>query len=148
MSVAYLQLQNPALLSSANRHYFSLSDESSIIPGSLGLLPSASLAGAPSLPSSSSFKPTCGLYEPIHGSAPDIAGKGIANPIGTILSAALLLRYSLGLEKQAQLIEVAVRKALDAKDVGGLELRTTDLGGSIGTKEIGDRIVELIKTSV
>jgi 3-isopropylmalate dehydrogenase len=125
---------------------FSLSDESSIIPGSLGLLPSASLAGAPSLPSSPSFKPTSGLYEPIHGSAPDIAGKGIANPIGTILSAALLLRYSLGLEKQAQLIETAVRKALDAKNAGGLELRTADLGGSIGTKEVGDKIVELIKT--
>ena len=133
-------------LSSANHHHFSLSDESSIIPGSLGLLPSASLAGAPSHPSSPSFKPTSGLYEPIHGSAPDIAGKGIANPIGTILSAALLLRYSLGLEKQAQLIEVAVRKALDAKDAGGLELRTADLGGSVGTKEIGDNIVELIKT--
>jgi 3-isopropylmalate dehydrogenase len=124
-----------------------LSDESSIIPGSLGLLPSASLAGAPSHPSSPSFKPTSGLYEPIHGSAPDIAGKGIANPIGTILSAALLLRYSLGLEKQAQLIEAAVRKALDAKDAGGLELRTADLGGSVGTKEIGDKIVELLKTS-
>jgi 3-isopropylmalate dehydrogenase len=140
--------KNPCrfFLFSANHYHFSLSDESSIIPGSLGLLPSASLAGAPSLPSSPSFTPTSGLYEPIHGSAPDIAGKGIANPIGTILSAALLLRYSLGLEKQAQLIEVAVRKALDAKNAGGLELRTADLGGSIATKEIGDKIVELIKT--
>jgi len=143
-----LQLQNPAASCPALNHYhFSLSDESSIIPGSLGLLPSASLAGAPSLPSSPSFKPTSGLYEPIHGSAPDIAGMGIANPIGTILSAALLLRYSLGLEKQAQLIEVAVRKALDAKDAGGLELRTADLGGSVATNEIGDKIVELLKTS-
>ncbi|KAI0307030.1 3-isopropylmalate dehydrogenase [Multifurca ochricompacta] len=123
-----------------------LSDEASVIPGSLGLLPSASLAGAPSLPSSHSFKPTSGLYEPIHGSAPDIAGKGIANPIGTILSAALLLRYSLGLEKHAQLIESAVRKALDSKNAGGWELRTADLGGNIGTKEIGDRIVEILKT--
>lgn len=124
----------------------SLSDETSVIPGSLGLLPSASLAGAPSLPSSPSFKPTPGLYEPIHGSAPDIAGKEIANPIGTILSAAMLLRYSLGLDKQAQLIETSVRKALDAKDAGGLELRTADLGGEVGTKEIGDRIVEVLKT--
>jgi len=123
-----------------------LSDETSVIPGSLGLLPSASLAGAPSVPSSPSFKPTPGLYEPIHGSAPDIAGKGIANPIGTILSAAMLLRYSLGLEKQAQLIETAVRKALDAKNEGGLELRTADLGGDIGTKEVGDKIVEILKT--
>ncbi|KAI0053730.1 3-isopropylmalate dehydrogenase [Auriscalpium vulgare] len=123
-----------------------LSDETSVIPGSLGLLPSASLAGAPSDPSSPSFKPTSGLYEPIHGSAPDIAGKGIANPIGTILSAALLLRYSLGLEKQAQLIEAAVRKVLDAKSAGGLELRTADLGGRVGSKEVGDAVVEVIKT--
>ena len=127
-------------------YHFSLSDETSVIPGSLGLLPSASLASAPSHPTSPSFKPTSGLYEPIHGSAPDIAGKGIANPIGTILSAALLLRYSLGLHKQAQLIETAVRKALDAKNDGGLELRTADLGGNVTTKEIGDRIVELLKT--
>jgi 3-isopropylmalate dehydrogenase len=124
----------------------SLSDETSVIPGSLGLLPSASLAGAPSLPSSPTFKPTSGLYEPIHGSAPDIAGKGIANPVGTILSAAMLLRYSLGLDKQARLIETAVRRALDARNAGGLELRTADLGGDIGTKEVGDRIVEIIKT--
>jgi 3-isopropylmalate dehydrogenase len=138
-------IANPPL-ARVNRYHFSLSDESSIIPGSLGLLPSASLAGAPSLPSSPSFKPTPGLYEPIHGSAPDIAGQGIANPIGTILSAAMLLRYSLGLEKQAQLVEAAVRKALDAKESGGLELRTADLGGSVRTKETGDNIVELIKS--
>jgi len=124
----------------------SLSHQASGITVSLGLLPSASLAGAPSLPSSPSFKPTPGLYEPIHGSAPDIAGKGIANPIGTILSAALLLRYSLGLEKQAQLIENAVRKALDAKNDSGLELRTADLGGDVRTQEIGDKIVEVLKT--
>ncbi|KAI0321940.1 3-isopropylmalate dehydrogenase [Amylostereum chailletii] len=123
-----------------------LSDETSVIPGSLGLLPSASLAGAPSNPSSASFKPTAGLYEPIHGSAPDIAGQGIANPIGTILSAALLLRYSLGLDKQAQIIEDAVRKVLDTKDTGGLELRTADLGGKVGTKELGDKVVEIVKS--
>ncbi len=58
----------------------------------------------------------------------------------------MLLRYSLGLEKQAQLIETAVRKALDAKNAGGLELRTADLGGNVGTKEIGDKIVEILKT--
>jgi 3-isopropylmalate dehydrogenase len=58
----------------------------------------------------------------------------------------MLLRYSLGLEKQAQLIETAVRKVLDAKDIGGLELRTADMGGEVGTKEVGDRIVEVIKT--
>jgi 3-isopropylmalate dehydrogenase len=58
----------------------------------------------------------------------------------------MLLRYSLGLEKQAQLIETAVRKALDTKDTGGLELRTADLGGSVGTEEVGDKIVEILKT--
>lgn len=125
----------------------SLSDESSVIPGSLGLLPSASLAGAPSVAdaTSPSFKPTSGLYEPIHGSAPDIAGQGIANPVGTILSAAMLLRYSLGLEKYAQAIEAAVRKALDDKPAGGFELRTADLGGSVKTSELGDKIVEILK---
>ena len=127
-----------------------LSDESSVIPGSLGLLPSASLAGAPSVVehSSPNFKSTPGLYEPIHGSAPDIAGQGIANPIGTILSAAMLLRYSLGLEKYAQAIEAAVRKVLDEPAQGGLGLRTADLGGSVSTKELGDRVVEVLKTLI
>jgi len=60
----------------------------------------------------------------------------------------MLLRYSLGLEKQAQLIETAVRKALDAKNEGGLELRTADLGGDVGTKEVGDKIVEILKTGL
>ncbi|EEB98028.1 hypothetical protein MPER_02541 [Moniliophthora perniciosa FA553] len=121
-----------------------LSDQSSVIPGSLGLLPSASLAGAPSQPSSD-FKPTPGLYEPIHGSAPDIAGKGIANPVGTILSAAMLLRYSLGLDRQATLIENAVRKTLDSVDDGGYALRTADLGGSVKTAELGDKVIEVLK---
>ncbi|RDB19922.1 3-isopropylmalate dehydrogenase [Hypsizygus marmoreus] len=121
-----------------------LSDQTSVIPGSLGLLPSASLAGAPSTPSTD-FKPTPGIYEPIHGSAPDIAGKGIANPIGTILSAAMLLRYSLGLDKSAKAIERAVQKVLDAPEIGGLGLRTADLGGKVTTKEIGDKIVEVLK---
>jgi 3-isopropylmalate dehydrogenase len=124
----------------------SLSDESSVIPGSLGLLPSASLAGAPTDASSPSFKPTSGIYEPIHGSAPDIAGQGIANPIGTILSAAMLLRYSLGLDKEAKAVEDAVRKVLDDKDIGGCGLRPKDLGGEAGTKEMGDKIVEVLKT--
>ncbi|THG98331.1 hypothetical protein EW026_g3835 [Hermanssonia centrifuga] len=125
-----------------------LSDESSVIPGSLGLLPSASLAGAPSVAdyTSPSFKPTPGLYEPIHGSAPDIAGRGIANPVGTILSVAMLLRYSLGMEKPAQAIEQAVRKVLDDKDIGGEGLRTADLGGASKTKDIGDKVVEILKS--
>lgn len=128
-------------------HSCSLSDESSVIPGSLGLLPSASLAGAPSVADykSASFKTTPGLYEPIHGSAPDIAGQGIANPIGTILSVAMLLRYSLGLDKPATAIEIAVRKVLDTHDKGGHGLRTRDLGGDVKTKEIGAKIVEILK---
>jgi 3-isopropylmalate dehydrogenase len=125
-----------------------LSDQSSVIPGSLGLLPSASLAGAPTAPTAKHFKPTPGLYEPIHGSAPDIAGQGIANPIGTILSAAMLLRYSLGLEKPAQAIEGAVRKVLDDVELGGHGLRTADLGGKVSTTEIGNRIVEVLRASL
>jgi 3-isopropylmalate dehydrogenase len=76
-----------------------LSDEGAVLTGSLGLLPSASLGEG-----------KLGLYEPIHGSAPDIAGKGIANPLGTILSAAMLLRHSLHLEEDARTIEDAVQK--------------------------------------
>ncbi len=78
-----------------------LSDEASMIAGSIGLLPSASLGEG-----------TRGLYEPIHGSAPDLAGKGVANPFGTILSAAMLLRHSLGLEREAKAIEAAVSAAI------------------------------------
>ncbi|KAH6915120.1 3-isopropylmalate dehydrogenase [Coprinopsis sp. MPI-PUGE-AT-0042] len=123
-----------------------LSDQSSVIPGSLGLLPSASLAGAPSSPSSPNFKPTPGLYEPIHGSAPDIAGKGIANPVGTILSVAMLLRYSLGLEKPAAAIETAVRKVLDNPEIGGHGLRTADLKGNVSTSQLGNTVVEILKS--
>lgn len=78
-------------------------------------------------------------------SAPDIANQNIANPIGTILSAALMLRYSLGRPKEAELIETAVRKVLDAKDLGGEDLRTRDLGGESGTIEIGDRVVKVLE---
>ncbi|MCT2401697.1 3-isopropylmalate dehydrogenase [Novosphingobium mangrovi (ex Huang et al. 2023)] len=102
-----------------------LSDQASMCVGSIGLLASASLAEG-----------TFGLYEPIHGSAPDIAGKGLANPMATILSAAMMLRHSLGLEEQAVRIEKAVAAALAAGVKGG------DLGGSSGTREIGDAVVE------
>lgn len=77
------------------------------------------------------------MYEPIHGSAPDIAGKGIANPIGTILSACMLLEYSLGMSNEARAIERAVRNVLDIKG-----LRTADLGGTTSTQEMGDAIVK------
>jgi 3-isopropylmalate dehydrogenase len=103
-----------------------LSDEAAVLTGSLGMLPSASL-GAGKL----------GLYEPIHGSAPDIAGKGIANPLGTILSGALLLRHSLGLEKEARAIEEAVEKALASG------ARTKDLGSEkpLSTRGMGEAVL-------
>jgi 3-isopropylmalate dehydrogenase len=105
-----------------------LTDEASMLPGSLGMLPSASLGdGGP------------GLYEPIHGSAPDIAGKGIANPLATILASAMLLRHSLGLGEEAELIESAV--ALVLAD----GYRTADLargGTSIGTEAMGDAVMK------
>jgi 3-isopropylmalate dehydrogenase len=77
-----------------------------------------------------------GLYEPIHGSAPDIAGKGLANPMATILSAAMLLRHSFGREAEARRIEAAVAKALADGIKGG------DLGGNHGTAAIGDAVLE------
>ncbi|KAJ6515598.1 3-isopropylmalate dehydrogenase [Mycena sanguinolenta] len=141
-SAAMLIVQNPRKLNGVilTENLFGdiLSDQSSVIPGSLGLLPSASLSGAPTIPAADA-KPTRGLYEPIHGSAPDIAGKGIANPIGTILSAAMLLRYSLGLEAPAKAIEDAVRKVLDEG------VRTADLRGKATTVEVGDRILAVLQ---
>lgn len=104
-------------------------------------MPSASLAGLPS-----AEKRLPGVYEPIHGSAPDIAGQGIANPVGTILSVAMMLRYSFGLEKEAKAVEDAVRKVLDTADVGGHGLWTRDLGGQASTSEIGDKVVEVLQT--
>src|SRR4030095_11682497 len=79
-----------------------LSDEAAILAGSMGMLPSASLGG------------TVGLYEPVHGTAPDIAGQGIATPSAAILSAAMLLRYSLNMEKDADRVDQAVLRVLDA----------------------------------
>ena len=102
-----------------------LSDQASMCVGSIGLLASASLSEG-----------TQGLYEPIHGSAPDIAGQGLANPMACVLSAAMLLRHSLELEDQAARIEAAVARAL-AEGIRG-----ADLGGSHGTVAIGSAIVE------
>ena len=83
-----------------------------------------------------------GLYEPIHGSAPDLVGRGVANPIGTILSAAMLLRHSLGRESEARLIESAVAEAI--RD----GVRTPDLGGSCSTTAVADAVIERLATSV
>ena len=106
-----------------------LSDLASALVGSIGLMPSASLGER-----QSEFG-TLGLYEPIHGSAPDIAGQGKANPMAAILSAAMLLRHSLGREADAKRIESAVEKTLKDGVLG------FDLGGSAGTAEIGDAVL-------
>jgi 3-isopropylmalate dehydrogenase len=104
-----------------------LSDEAAMLTGSLGMLPSASLGdGGP------------GLFEPAHGSAPDIAGRGIANPLATILSAALLLRHGLELDDEAGAIEAAVEAALERG------LRTADLGGSADTAEATRAVLETL----
>ena len=105
-----------------------LSDEAAMLTGSIGMLPSASLDAADK-----------GMYEPIHGSAPDIAGKGIANPLATILSVAMMLRYTLNAPVLADKIEQAVSKVLDRG------LRTGDIytegTKKVGTKEMGDAVV-------
>src|SRR5437016_8248258 len=107
-----------------------LSDEAAVLVGALGLLPSASLGAGP------------GLFEPIHGSAPGIAGQGVANPIGAIASVAMLLRHGLGLAQPADAVEAAVRAAL----AGGA--RTKDIAAPgepvLGTRAMGDRIVDLV----
>ena len=102
-----------------------LTDEASVLAGSMGMLPSASLGES-----------TVGLYEPIHGSAPDIAGKGIANPVGTILSSAMMLRHSFKLEAEAAAIEKAVDETITAG------VRTADLGGKLTTRQMADEIIK------
>ncbi len=107
-----------------------LTDEGSMLPGSLGMLPSASLG-----------ENQPGLYEPIHGSAPDIAGQDLANPLATILAAAMALRHSLGLEAEAAAVEQAVESVLDAG------MRTKDIAGGgkfFGTAAMGDAVAEAV----
>ncbi len=112
-----------------------LSDESGVITGSLGMLPSATIGGK------------VNLYEPVHGSAPDIAGKGLANPLGAILTAALILRHSGGLDAEAAAIEASVRKVLEQG------FRTPDLARDnahgytvLSTTEMGAKVRETVKT--
>jgi 3-isopropylmalate dehydrogenase len=112
-----------------------LSDEAAVITGSLGMLPSATIGGK------------VNLYEPVHGSAPDIAGKGLANPLGAILTGALILRHSAGLETEAAAIEASVRKVLEEG------FRTPDLARSnpqgfavLSTTEMGAKVRETVKT--
>ncbi len=108
-----------------------LTDEASMLCGSMGVIPSASLGAG-----------TTGMYEPIHGSAPDIAGQGKANPIAMILSAAWMLRTSFGLNIEADAIDAAVEAALDAGQVTG------DLGGRLSTQDVGVKIGEWVANNV
>jgi 3-isopropylmalate dehydrogenase len=102
-----------------------LSDEAAMLTGSIGMLPSASL-GAPGTP---------GVFEPVHGSAPDITGQGIANPLAMFLSAAMMLRHGLGWENEAAALESAVDRALEDG------LRTRDLGGTASTAEATETVL-------
>ncbi|MFH1381456.1 MAG: 3-isopropylmalate dehydrogenase [Chloroflexota bacterium] len=134
-------IQNPTYLDvvvTENTFGDILTDEASMLAGSMGMLPSASLAGVPQ-----EGVLTSGMYEPIHGSAPRRAGLNMANPIATILSVAMMLRYSLALTKEAQVIEKAVEEALDEG------YRTYDIMSEhkkeLGTREMGDLIVRKVK---
>ena len=134
-SAAMLLVQRPAefdVVLTENMFGDILSDQAGGVVGSLGLLASASIGGP------------VGLYEPVHGSAPDIAGKGIANPLGAILSVAMLLRHSFQLEKEAASVENAVSAALSKG------ARTADLAGkahsAISTAEMGSRVVGAVRT--
>jgi 3-isopropylmalate dehydrogenase len=140
-SAAMLLVQRPAdfdVLLTENMFGDILSDQAGGVVGSLGLLASASVGGP------------VGLYEPVHGSAPDIAGKGIANPLGAILSAAMLLRHSFQLEKEASAVESAVSAVL-AQGARTSDLAGRDLAGkaheAISTAEMGQRVVDAVKAS-
>jgi 3-isopropylmalate dehydrogenase len=133
-SAAMLLVQRPTdfdVVLTENMFGDILSDQAGGVVGSLGLLASASIGGP------------VGLYEPVHGSAPDIAGKGIANPLGAILSAAMMLRHSFHLEREAACIEQAVSNVLSAG------ARTADLAGkahpSVKTADMGQRVVDAVK---
>lgn len=138
-SAAMLMVKNPRALNgvivTSNLFGDIISDEASVIPGSLGLLPSASVGAIPD-----GKTPVNGIYEPIHGSAPDISGKGVVNPIAAILSISMMLKYSLCLPELATAVDAAVKNVLDAG------VRTADIQGKASTKEMGDAIVaELTK---
>lgn len=147
VTLSYLYIDNASMQMVRNPRQFDviatsnmfgdiLSDEASQITGSIGMLASASLGESGP-----------GLYEPIHGSAPDIASKDLANPLATILSAAMLLRYSFGLETEAKAIEAAVEKVLDegyrTGDIAGSERDAVKAAGKlVGTKAMGQLVVE------
>ncbi|KAI9822711.1 MAG: 3-isopropylmalate dehydrogenase [Phylliscum demangeonii] len=134
-SAAMLMVKNPRALNgiivTSNLFGDIISDEASVIPGSLGLLPSASLSGIPD-----GSTRVNGIYEPIHGSAPDIAGQGIVNPVAAILSVAMMLQLSLHRLPEAKAVEDAVRKTIEDG------VRTRDIGGSASTSEVGDAVAK------
>ena len=150
VTLSYLYIDNASMQMVRNPRQFDviatsnmfgdiLSDEASQITGSIGMLASASLGDGTGP----------GLYEPIHGSAPDIAGKDLANPLATILSAAMLLRYSFKLEEEAKAIETAVNTVLDAGyrtgDIAGSHLEEVKKAGKlVGTKKMGELVVEYL----
>lgn len=138
-SAAMLMVKNPRALNgvivTSNLFGDIISDEASVIPGSLGLLPSASLTSSPD------GKGKCnGIYEPIHGSAPDISGKGIVNPVAMLLSMAMLLKYSLEQHALAKNVEEAVKVVIEKG------IRTADIGGTSKTTEVGDAVASELES--
>lgn len=134
-SAAMLMVKNPRALNgiivTSNLFGDIISDEASVIPGSLGLLPSASLTASPD------GKSKCnGIYEPIHGSAPDISGQGIVNPVAMILSLGMMFKYSLQQPELSKKIDEAVRNVIENG------VKTKDIGGSAKTAEVGDAVAK------
>jgi 3-isopropylmalate dehydrogenase len=130
-----------------------LSDEASVLTGSIGMLASASLGGPGKGAEGAGPAPgVMGMYEPIHGSAPDIAGKDIANPLAAILSAAMMLRYSFGLEREALAVESAVNAVLDAglrtRDIAGRSGSGAGCGAEkiVGTREMGEAVLAALES--
>jgi len=119
-----------------------LTDEAAVLAGSIGMLPSASLGAVPD--ATADGAPRLGLYEPIHGSAPDIAGRGIANPFGTLLATAMLLRHSLGLRAEAAAVEAAVYGTIDEGTLTA-DVVTKD-EHAMSTTAVGERVAARVST--
>lgn len=138
-SAAMIMVQNPRKLNgvvvTSNLFGDIISDEASVIPGSLGLLPSASLGAIPD-----GKTKVNGIYEPIHGSAPDISGKGIVNPVAMILSVSMMLKYSLCEPGLAGAVDEAVKNAIEKGAT------TRDIGGTLSTSEVGDAVAKELET--
>lgn len=138
-SAAMIMVKNPTSLNgiilTSNLFGDIISDEASVIPGSLGLLPSASLSGIPD------GKGMCnGVYEPIHGSAPDIAGQGLVNPVAAILSVSMMLLYSLNMPRESVLLDQAVKLVIEDG------VCTKDIGGTNSTSEVGDAVAKKLES--